>query len=135
MTEPLQAFLDSGTSFQGKISFSGVVRIDGHFQGDITAEGTLVIGETGRVEANLEVGTLVVQGAVIGDVKAKERVEVGASGEIEGSVETPVLKVAEGARLLAKVAMADAALGSEARAPAKSREAPKLEESPGEGAG
>ena len=107
MTDQLQAFLDSGTSFEGKIAFSGVVRIDGHFQGDISAEGLLVIGETGLVEANLQVGSLVVQGTVVGDVTAKERVEIGPSGEIEGSVETPLLKVMEGGRVAARISMGE----------------------------
>jgi cytoskeletal protein CcmA (bactofilin family) len=107
VTDQLQAFLDSGTSFEGKIAFSGVVRIDGHFQGDISAEGLLVIGETGLVEANLQVGSLVVQGTIVGDVTAKERVEIGPSGEIEGSVDTPLLKVVEGGRVAARVAMGE----------------------------
>ena len=105
MSDQLQAFLDQGTSFEGKISFSGAVRIDGHFQGDITAEGMLVVGETGRVEANMQVGALVVQGTVVGDVTARERIEIGAAGDVEGSVQTPILKVEDGARLVAKVAM------------------------------
>ncbi len=111
MSEQLQAFLDEGTSFEGKISFNGVVRIDGHFRGEIVAEGLLVIGETGVVEAKVQVGSLLIRGTVVGDITAKERVEIGASGDVEGSVEAPILKVEEGARLVARVAMGEGLRG------------------------
>ncbi len=122
MSEQLQAFLDQGTSFQGKICFDGVVRVDGHFQGDIRARGMLVVGETGRVEANLEVGSLVVRGAVVGEVQAKERVEIAPEGRIEGSITTPVLKIDDGARVIAKITMAEPTLAAPPAARSSSRE-------------
>lgn len=105
MNEPLQSFLDSGTSFEGKVAFSGVVRIDGHFRGEASAKGTLVIGETGIVEADLELASLVVHGTYRGSVSAREVVEVSATGLVEGSVSTPRLIVAEGARINGAVEM------------------------------
>ncbi len=106
MTREVQSFLDSGTSFEGKVAFSGTVRIDGHFRGQINATGTLVVGETGTVEADLELATLVVHGTYRGSVKAKDVVEVAPSGVVEGRVSTPRLLVAEGACINAAVEMA-----------------------------
>lgn len=103
--DSLQGFLDSGASFQGKMCFSGVVRVDGHLQGDVSSDGTLVVGETGVVEATLEVGSLIVHGVVVGDVKAEDRVEIGASGQIEGSIEAARLVVQDGAQISAKITM------------------------------
>lgn len=105
MSQPLQAFLDSGTSFEGKVAFSGAVRIDGHFKGDASADGMLIIGETGVVEADLEVGTLVVEGVFSGSVQATQGVEVAARGRVEGHVSTERLRVAEGGQLNATVRM------------------------------
>ncbi len=107
MNEPLQSFLDQGTVFEGKIAFSGAVRIDGHFKGEAAAEGSLIVGETGTVEADLEIRTLVVHGHFRGSVKAKERVEVSATGRIEGDVDTPCFVVAEGAQIEGKVRMGE----------------------------
>ncbi len=103
--DSLQGFLDSGASFQGKMCFSGVVRVDGHLQGDVSSDGTLVVGETGVVEATLEVGSLIVHGVVVGDVKAKNRVEIAAGGQLEGSIECGRLVVEEGAQIGAKIMM------------------------------
>jgi len=107
MTEPLQSFLDEGTSFEGKIAFSGAVRIDGYFKGEASAEGTLVVGERGTVEADLNLRCLIVHGKFRGKVTAKERVEIAASGEIEGEIESPRFTVADGARVTATVSMGE----------------------------
>ena len=103
--DALQSFLDSGTAFEGKVAFSGVVRIDGHFKGEALADGTLVIGETGTVEADLELATLVVHGTFRGNVNAREVVELTPTGVIEGQVKTASLRVAEGAALTAQIEM------------------------------
>lgn len=87
-----QSFLDNGTSFEGTIRLTGLVRLDGEFRGEVDADG-LVIGESGSVNARLSVRRLVVHGSVTGEIAAKERVEVGPTGSIEGSVSTPTLKV------------------------------------------
>ena len=93
-----QSFLDSGTSFEGKITLSGLVRLEGEFRGEVDADG-LVVGQSGRVEAKLSVRSLIVHGTVIGVTVAKEQVVVGPTGSIEGSVRTPNLRVDEGARI------------------------------------
>ncbi|HTO09124.1 MAG TPA: polymer-forming cytoskeletal protein [Myxococcota bacterium] len=109
MKQDLQTFLDSGTSFEGKISFTGAVRIDGHFRGTASADGTLVVGETGTIDAKLEVRELLVLGSVVGEVTAKERVEVGPNGRLDGIVRTPRIKVVDGAQISAKIEMGEGA--------------------------
>jgi len=107
MEDPLQSFLDQGTSFEGKIAFTGTVRIDGHFKGDASADGALVVGETGSVEADLELKRLVIQGHFKGSVMAKELVEIAASGSVDGDIFTPRLRVAEGAQFSGSIHMGD----------------------------
>lgn len=107
MKDGLQTFLDSGTSFEGKISFTGAVRIDGHFRGSASADGMLIVGETGTLDAKLDVRSLVVLGSVVGEVTAKERVEVGPQGRVDGVVRTPRLKISEGAQVNARVEMGE----------------------------
>jgi len=107
MKDGLQTFLDSGTSFEGKISFTGAVRIDGHFRGSASADGMLIVGETGTIDAKLDVRSLVVLGSVVGEVTAKERVEVGPQGRVDGVVRTPRLKITEGAQVSARIEMGE----------------------------
>lgn len=101
----LQSFLDSGTSFDGKITFTGTIRLDGAFKGEATADGTLVIGETAEVDAHLSVRTAVIHGKVRGDVIARDLIEIGPTARIQGSLQTQRLRVAEGAKIDAKIEM------------------------------
>jgi len=103
----LQTFLDAGTSFEGKISFTGAVRIDGHFKGTASAEGLLVIGETGTIDAKLNVRELVILGSVVGEVTAKERVEIGPHGRVDGVVRAPRVRIDEGAQISARLEMGE----------------------------
>jgi cytoskeletal protein CcmA (bactofilin family) len=103
----LQTFLDSGTSFEGKISFTGAVRIDGHFRGTASADGMLIVGETGTIDAKLEVRELLVLGSVVGEVTAKERVEVGPQGRLDGIVRAPRIKIVDGAQVSARIEMGE----------------------------
>lgn len=102
-----ESFLGPGTSFEGKISFDGSVSIDGNFRGEIRADGTLVVGETGVVEATVSVRRLVIRGQVSGEVNAKEAIEVTRTGSVDGRLVGPKLRVEEGARLEARVHMAE----------------------------
>ena len=107
MKNDLQTFLDSGTSFEGKISFTGTVRIDGHFRGTASADGTLIVGETGTIDAKLEVQSLVIRGSVVGEVTAKQRIEVGPQGRLDGVVRTPRIRIDEGAKVTARLEMGE----------------------------
>ncbi len=90
------ALLQQGCSFDGKLTFEGTVRIDGHFSGEIFSEGTLIVGEAASIEARLDVGSLVVHGQVIGEVIAKDRIELRQSARVQGNISAKTLVVAEG---------------------------------------
>ncbi len=119
MSEPnLQSFLDAGTSFEGKIAFTGAVRIDGSFKGEAHAEGTLIVGESAVVEATLSVGSVVVHGKINGELTAADLVHLGPTARVEGTVRTQRLRVEEGAELRAKIEMSRASAPSAPGSPA-----------------
>jgi cytoskeletal protein CcmA (bactofilin family) len=104
----LTAFIDQGSSFEGKLSFKDTVRIDGHFSGQITSENTLVVGETGVIEADIHSQTVIVSGTIHGNLVAAKRVVMHKSARVDGDVETPSLVMEEGAVLNGKLNMAAA---------------------------
>lgn len=99
----IRAFLEEGCEFDGKLNFSGVVRLNGRFIGDIDSEDTLIIGETAVVEGNVRVGFAIVGGRVIGDIHTKHCTEILSSGTVEGSVTSPSLISHEGAQILGQM--------------------------------
>ena len=93
----LTAFIDQGSEFEGKLSFKDTVRIDGRFSGEISSENTLIVGESGEIEANIKSKTVAVSGSVMGNVNATAKVVVHKTGRIEGDIETTSLVIEEGA--------------------------------------
>ena len=99
----IRAFLEEGCEFDGKLNFSGVVRLNGKFLGDIDSEDTLIIGETALVQGNIRVGFAIIGGRVVGDITTKHCTEILTTGTVEGSITSPALITHEGAQLLGQM--------------------------------
>jgi cytoskeletal protein CcmA (bactofilin family) len=104
----LTAFIDQGSEFEGKLSFRDTVRIDGRFRGEIASENTLIVGESGVIEASIRSKTISISGAVDGDVIASQKVVLHKTARVNGNVETPSLVMEDGAVLNGDVKMASA---------------------------
>lgn len=92
----VHTILGPESSFEGKLVFEGTVRIDGRFKGEVQTENVLVVGQGARVEANVMVGSIIINGEVVGDVTAKHSVEIHAPGKLRGNLRTPQLMIAKG---------------------------------------
>ena len=108
----LTAFIDQGSEFEGKLSFRDTVRIDGRFRGEISSENTLIVGETGEIEATIRSNTVAISGTVAGDVHAAQKVVLHKTARVEGTIETPSIVIEEGAVLNGQVKMPGAKQGS-----------------------
>ncbi len=95
----LAGLIDMETEFKGELTFKGSFRIEGYFKGSIHSDSLLVVGERGKVEADVKVGQLVINGEIHGTLEASERIEVHNKGRVFGTILTPVLVVEEGAYL------------------------------------
>lgn len=94
--DEINAFLGKNTEFEGKLSFSGAVRIDGRFKGEIFTEGTLIVGETAVIESNVHVSHVIISGEIRGNVMAEKRIEIHAPGKVYGNIQAPVVVIDEG---------------------------------------
>src|SRR5262245_1080787 len=92
----ITTLLGRGASFEGKLTFEGTVRIDGRFKGDVFSDDVLVIGEGAIVEAEVDIGEVIVQGTVVGNIKAKRSIEIHAPGRVKGDLHTPSLQIDKG---------------------------------------
>ena len=104
-TDRVTSVIGPGVVWKGKLSGKGGVRIEGALDGDITLQGLLVVGETGRVTCDtLRANVVVVAGAVRGDIIA-EKLEIRSSGRVWGNVVTAAFPTEEGAFLRGQVTM------------------------------
>ena len=89
--------LGQGSAFEGKLTFEGTVRIDGDFSGEIRTDGTLMVGETAKVTAQIDAATVVIEGRVEGDIRASTLVELHKTAHAIGTLHTPSLEIERGA--------------------------------------
>jgi len=85
--------LDKGCEFNGKLSFEGVVRIDGVFQGEIYSQDHLIIGDGAMVEGNIHIGKIEIGGNFKGNIVAREKISIHSTGRVQGSIQTREIEV------------------------------------------
>jgi cytoskeletal protein CcmA (bactofilin family) len=111
----ISGFIDRETEIIGDIKFKENFRIDGVLKGKILSGNGLIIGETGEIEADIDVNNIAINGRVKGSIKAKERVEIFSKGRVIGSVTAPKLIIEEGAFFQGSCQMEMKSLDSRAR--------------------
>ena len=105
--ERITSVLAAGVIWQGSITGSGGVRIEGTFEGQIGLKGMLVVGETGKVTCeDVRASSVIVAGAVKGNITA-QKVEIRASGRVWGDIVTTAFATEEGAFLRGQIRMED----------------------------
>jgi cytoskeletal protein CcmA (bactofilin family) len=90
---------------RGEIVTKGSARIDGGFEGKITAKGDVFVGEGSRVVGNISGAKIVVSGEVNGNIIAADGLEITKSGKVYGDITGDKLLVDEGAIYKGKVTM------------------------------
>lgn len=92
----INTLLGRGSEFEGKLTFEGTVRIDGRLKGEVFSDDILVIGEGAHVEAEIDIGEIIIQGTVVGNIRAKRGIEIHAPGRVKGDLTTPELQIDKG---------------------------------------
>jgi len=111
----ISGFIDRDSEIIGDIKFKENFRIDGVFKGKILSGNGLIIGETGEIEADIDVVSIAINGRVKGSIKAKERIEIFSKGRVIGSVASPKLIIEDGAFFQGSCQMEMKALDSKSR--------------------
>jgi cytoskeletal protein CcmA (bactofilin family) len=94
--DEINAFLGRDTEFEGKLSFTGAVRVDGKISGEIFSNGTLIVGESAVIKAQIHIADMVISGEVHGDIFAEKKIEITVPGKLFGNIKTPKLVLEEG---------------------------------------
>ena len=96
MVGEINTLLGRGSEFEGKLTFEGTVRIDGTLKGEVFSDDVLIVGEGARVEAEIDVGEIIIQGMVVGNIRAKRSIEILTPGRVKGDLSTPSLQIDKG---------------------------------------
>ena len=97
----IDSLIGAGTHIEGDVFFGGGLRLDGSVRGNVSAlpeqPGTLVVGETGRIDGEVAVPRLVVNGTINGTVIESETLELQSSARVSGDVNYKFITVRPGA--------------------------------------
>jgi cytoskeletal protein CcmA (bactofilin family) len=95
--------LGPDASFEGKLSFEKGMRLHGKLNGSVSTPGRLHVAKEAKMQADVEAGSIVLEGEVQGNLIASDRVELKQSSRYEGDLTASKLVVEEGAQFVGHV--------------------------------
>ncbi len=97
----IDSLIGAGTTIEGNLNFSGGLRIDGQIDGSVVATqgkpSTLVLSEHARVNGEVNVTHLVINGTISGPVFASEYLELQSKAKVNGDVHYTTMEIQLGA--------------------------------------
>ena len=104
---PIDSLIGVGSTITGNVQFTGGLRIDGCVIGNIKAvgdkPGTLVLSEMARIEGEIDVGHIVINGTVAGPVRANEYLELLPKARVTGDVSYKTIEIHVGAVIMGRM--------------------------------
>jgi cytoskeletal protein CcmA (bactofilin family) len=95
-TETMIAFFGKDTEFQGRLTFHETIRMDGTFTGEISADGSIIVGEGAMIRADIHISSILISGEIHGNITAGDRIEIQPSGKVFGDIQALTVVIHEG---------------------------------------
>lgn len=102
----IDTLIGGSTELRGDVYFKDGLHIDGVVKGNVIAEGDhsmLTMSEQGRIEGEVRVRNIVLNGEVLGDVYASEHIELAPAARVTGNVYYNLIEMAMGAEVNGKL--------------------------------
>jgi len=91
------SILGKGTEIDGEVSFTNGMRVDGVIKGKVRSEQSIIIGPSGKIDAEVDIRSILINGEFRGIIRATERVEIHKEGKVFGDIFSPCLIIEAGA--------------------------------------
>lgn len=99
----IDTLIGGKTVIEGDVKYEGGLHIDGTIKGSVYAEpdsgSMLSISEKGRIEGDVKVPSIVLNGTVVGDVYAFNRIELAPNARVTGDVYYNLIEMAMGSEV------------------------------------
>jgi cytoskeletal protein CcmA (bactofilin family) len=89
--------LGPDATFKGELTFEKGMRLMGRLEGKIQSPGRLHIAREAKIQADIEAGSIIVEGEMKGNLIASDRIELKQTARYEGDLRATKLTVDEGA--------------------------------------
>ncbi|MCG8540619.1 MAG: polymer-forming cytoskeletal protein [Clostridia bacterium] len=97
--------IGNNATFEGSLKTSGLLRIDGVFNGDIEVNGDIIVGKEGKVVGNVKTSNIEISGLVEGNVIATDHLKISSTGRLLGDIDVSTFIVEEKATFDGKCKM------------------------------
>ncbi|KPU46046.1 polymer-forming cytoskeletal [Oxobacter pfennigii] len=105
--------IGANSSFEGKLVSTGIIRVDGQINGELSADESIIIGEGGSVKGNIKSKKVTIAGKVEGNVVCSDNLELTSNGKLYGDVEVKSINIEDGAVFHGKCSMMEPSLAIE----------------------
>ena len=104
--------IGAGTEITGDVNSNGDIRIDGTLTGNLKTAGKVVIGETGKVNGEIDCKNSEVLGEIHGKIKVSELLSLKATSKIFGDIITKKLAIEPGSKFTGNCKMGDESMNN-----------------------
>jgi cytoskeletal protein CcmA (bactofilin family) len=87
-----------GTEIKGDITTNGDIRFEGALIGNLKTKGKVVVGETGRVNGEIDCKNSVIEGNIEGKIIVNELLTLKSTSTLKGDIVTRRLAIEPGAK-------------------------------------
>ena len=103
---PSEAVIGPSICIKGDISGSENLVSNGQVEGSVHLQNNdLIIGQSGRIKANLTASEVAINGEVMGDITGVEKVTVSSAGRVQGNIVAPRVTLEDGAKFKGSIDM------------------------------
>ncbi len=99
-----ETVLGANSTLRGDLKSQANVRLDGTFEGNLEIEGNVLVGETGKVIADINANNVVIAGAVRGNISGN-KVQLLRTSRVWGDISAAAITTEEGAFIDGKITM------------------------------
>lgn len=121
-----ETVLGANSTVEGVLKSSANVRLDGMFKGTLEITGNILVGETAKIEADINARNISVAGAVRGNISGK-KVQLLRTGRVWGDIRATALTTEEGAFIDGKITMVSHEAAAPLETPVENTESAQLE--------
>ncbi len=111
----IDTLIGKAARLHGDLEFAGGLHLDGGIAGNVRSQpespSSLSVSESGSIEGNVDVPSVMLNGKVRGDIHARERLVLGATAQVEGNVFYGVIEMTLGAQIMGKLTQVPAGAG------------------------
>lgn len=85
-TGSVDTLIGNNAVFEGTMTTSGLLRVDGKYTGDINVKGDIIIGSDGIVNGNITTNNIEISGKVMGNIVTSGQLKICSSGTVNGDI-------------------------------------------------